>query len=393
MKTLLFFPKLEEKKEYHHLPISALAVSTYLLERGDGVAVFDQRVDDPAILMSLVEKADQVMISCYTGYQLFQGYEFAKMVKKTYPNKSIIMGGPHASALPEQTLASPYVDDVICGDVDTGIMPLPYYLIDVQKYVNPTTKRFAYVSSYSCPGICTFCQTNPRRKLTYLPSERIEKDINNLMSLFPFEEAVFFDATLFTYPARVGFIAQLLKRHNLQWIADARADEICRIDFDFLQELIFDSNLVQLTIGLETGSQRIVDKMKKGKNHLVNFERTTTKLSNFPIKQVSGVVFGTPGETPEDLKATIAYVDKMKEINPNFYVSSTIYKPLPKTEMSKMCESYGYQEPQSLEEWAALGAASHYNYNIWEDAPWIIGQDEYREIYEQWKRENKYLFV
>ena len=392
MKTLLFFPKLEPHKDFHYMPISALAVASELLAQGHEVTIWDNRVYHDLTLYKTVENIDQIMISAYTGYQLSQAYRFAKDTKEFFPDKKIILGGPHATALPEQTLASPYVDEVVQGDIDTGARQLPYWLIDHKKYINPETERFIYISSYGCPGICTFCATKNRRKYLPLPLERVETDIDYLMAQYPYKEAVFFDATLFTMPKRVGFIAGLMDKHNLRWIADARAPEIAYKGNGFLS-LCTESGLQQLTIGLESGSPRIIDMMKKGKNHLEHYLQATEKLKQFPIKQVSGVVFGCPGETVDDLRQTIDYIKRIKEINSNFFISTTFYKALPDTLMSDMAAKYGYKQPDSLEAWAELGAENHYSYNEFENVPWLLESDKYRAIYEDFKRENADLFV
>lgn len=389
-KILLFFPKMEESKPHHYMPISALAVASYLLTQGHEVMIFDQRVDAAEELVTGVVEADEIMVSAYTGYQLGEAVKFAKSVKQYSPEKKITFGGPHVTALPEQTLASPYVDEVVIGDVDIGEHPLPYHLIDIERYINPSTKRFIYVSSYGCVGNCTFCATKQKRPFKLLPMERVRTDINNLMARYPFKECVFFDATLFSMSLRVLCISESMKKYKLSWIADARAPEIAK---EPNLAVLVERGLKQLTIGLESGSPRIVDTMKKGRNHLEHFKQAAEKMAQFPIKMVSGIVFGCPGETIQDLQQTIDYIKAIKEINPNFYISTTFFRPLPGTVMTDIAKEYGYKEPSSLEEWARLGEQSHYSYNEYREAPWIPDRDKHRSLYEKFKSENKGLFI
>lgn len=416
IKTLLFYPKLEKTKPFHHIPITALAVAANLFPYRHDVTIWDDRVGGAKVVGSsektkgsrkttraktlsgrkaldtLINKSDQIMISAFTGYQLSEAYRFAKSVKATYPDKKIIIGGPHATALPAQTLASPYIDEVFRGDIDSGRRPLPYWLINLKKYINPATKRFTYVSSYGCNGRCTFCTTKDRRLLRLMPLERVEKDINYLMKHYRYKEAVFFDATVFTKPERALFIAKLMEKHKLSWICDARADEVCRMPAEILERVI-SSGLSQITVGLESGSPRVLRTMLKGNGHLGYFMQAAENLKQFPVKMVSGVVFGTPGETVEDLQLTIDYIQQIREINPNFRISTTFYRPLPGTVMADMCKEYGYKEPRSLSGWAELGQGSHYNYNVWQDAPWIIESDKYRQVYDRFVAENSDLFI
>ena len=392
-KILIIYPKLEPYKEFHYMPLTALAVSAELLAQGHDVEIWDQRVDKYTDNPWLYNEDVEIMLSAFTGYQLSEAYRIAKDVKAFYPKRKITLGGPHATALPEQTLESPYIDEVIQGEVDTGQHQLPFWLIDIHKYINPATERFIYVSSYGCVGVCTFCSTKKRRKLKFLPFVRIDADISYLMSHYPFKEAVFFDATVFTRPERAFFISRLMKQYELSWIADARADEIIRIPIPMLDEIMA-SGLTQLTIGLETGSEAIVNIMKKGKGHLDKFFECAVIMAKYPhVKMVSGVIFGCPGETVDNLLETIEYIKMIKAINKNFFISTTFFRPLPDTEMADMAKEYGYVEPKSLEEWAEQGEANHYNYNQFQDAPWIQDVDEYRRIYDGFVAENSDLFI
>jgi len=383
-------PKLTEHKDYHHLPVSLLAAAAPMVAKGLDVSIFDERVDSN--LSERMAGVDYFMVSAYTGYQVSKGYAASKWIKENYPGVKVVWGGPHVTAVGEKQFNAGIVDYIVPGDVDDGTHPLPYWLIDVEKYVNPATERFAYVSSYGCIGSCTFCQTRNRRKLTFLPLERVEKDIGYLMSQYPYKEAVFFDSTVFTKQDRALFLSRLMKKHNLKWICDSRADEICRMPKNILDE-IMSSGIIQLTVGMETGSPRIADLMNKGKNHLEKYKKCAEILSKYDVKLVSGCIFGCPGEGPEDILQTIEYIKKIQSINKNFRLSTTFYKPLPGTIMSKMCERYGYKEPKTLEEWAIQGEGSHYSYNTWNDAPWIVDKNRYRAIYESFREEYKDIFV
>ena len=61
--------------------------------------------------------------------------------------------------------------------------------------------------------------------------------------------------------------------------------------------------------------------------------------------------------------------------------------------MADMAKEYGYVEPSSLEEWVEQGEANHYNYNQFQDAPWIQNIEEYKQIYDNFVAENRELFI
>lgn len=388
MKILLIFPKLEPHKDYHYVPYSALCVASYWINNGAEVKIHDERLNP--LEWKDINWADQILFTAYTGYQISDMYRLAKQIKKLQPNKPIILGGPHATLLPEQCLEDKNIDFVIQGYMETGEYELPWGLMEVEKYVNPNTKRFMFLTSYGCPGHCTFCSNKCKRKWIELPISKVEKDIDNLMKLYPFKESVLFDATVFANKQRAKEVNRIMLKHNLQWIADARACELYNIDSDYFDEF---EGLKQLTIGLESGSQKVIDMMQKGRNHLRIYKKVAAMMAKTNIRMVSGVVLGCPGESPEDLQETIDYILEIKQINPNFYISTTFFRPLPETLMNDMAKEYGYREPESLAEWAKVGDSNHYQYNKFQESPWIIDIEGYHKIYNDFVEGNKDLFI
>lgn len=388
VKILLIFPKLEESKPYHYMPYSALCVASYWINNGAEVRIHDERLNP--LEWKDIAWADNILFTAYTGYQVSDMYRLAKQIKKLQPTKPIILGGPHATLLSEQCLADKNIDFVIQGYMETGEYELPWELVDIEKYVNPATERAIFLTSYGCPGHCTFCSNKCKRKWVELPLYKVERDIDNLMNIYPFREIVLFDATVFTNKQRARDINKIMWKHNLQWIADARACELYNVDSNYFDDF---TGLKQLTIGLESGSKKVIDIMQKGRNHLQIYKKVASMMSKTNIRMVSGVVLGCPGETPEDLQETIDYILEIKQINPNFYISTTFFRPLPETLMNDMAKEYGYKEPESLAEWAIVGDSNHYKYNQWQESPWIQEIEEYHRIYEEFKNNNKELFI
>ena len=105
-KIIMFYPKLEQEKNFHYFPISLLAVASKLLAEGHEVKIFDERIDPQSSINDLIEWADEIMVSAFTGYQISSAYNFIKYAKALLPDKKITVGGPHVSCRPEQTLAS-----------------------------------------------------------------------------------------------------------------------------------------------------------------------------------------------------------------------------------------------------------------------------------------------
>lgn len=143
-----------------------------------------------------------------------------------------------------------------------------------------------------------------------------------------------------------------------------RADAICRMDQDFLQ-LIVKAGVKRLHVGVESGSQRILDMIKKGETveHVIEANR---KLASYPIVPLYTFMMGLPTETPEEFAQSVRLAEQLVDENPKAAKSFNIYTPYPGTELYGMALKYGLTEPQRLENWA------HFNYrNIPRESTWV----------------------
>ena len=130
-KLLLIFPSVDQHKEFHHIPYSSLALAAPLEHLGIDYDIFDERVQDQSMLPELLRRASVVGITLYTGYQTYRAYELLKYIKTLNPSLVTIVGGPHATALPLQTMECEYVDYVVAGFADQSFCNL---VTDIFEY-------------------------------------------------------------------------------------------------------------------------------------------------------------------------------------------------------------------------------------------------------------------
>ena len=433
-------PLLAKDKDFHHFPFGLLSIAAKLEKLGIEYTIFDERVSSDQDFELIAKSYDIVGISIFTGYQTYRGHHWLTMVRRLNPEAITIVGGPHATAMPEQTVASSLVDYVIAGYADDAFAnlannilraktrqsklafsmpqvhskrgkdiigmptpkkyidldwsPLPYHKINLDSYINPKTKRVMYVSQYGCPAPCTFCATPETRKWTAKPLELVYQDLDTLDSLTNFQELCFFDATLFTIRKRTMELVEHLNKRfpGRQWLADARAMELIKYsDEDFKALRSCAAELKMLIVGLESGSEYFAEKViKKGKGHLTNFMEVAKRTHNAGIHLTSGVVFGFPGEKLSDLEATRKYVTEVRKVNPGFRISTTFFKPLPGTELFDLVKKLGYVNINSFEEWAEAGDSTHYDYNSWSDPAWFSDEENkaYKKGYEDFMQEH-----
>lgn len=423
-KVLLIMPKLEPEKDFHHFPFGCLALAAALETLGVACDIFDERVSSESSILDRLADYAIVGVSMFTGYQTHRGHYWLKTVRERNPLAVTIAGGPHVTALPQETAVSALVDYAVAGYAEnsfghlvlhilaTGqqhrganlglpgvyskdgsnskiifgtITPkkyndipwtaLPYHKLDMASYINPKTRLVMYISQYGCPALCTFCATPETRKWTSKPLSVVYQDLDTLDNLTDFRRLCFFDATLFTTRTRtMELVAHLDQRFaGRQWLADARAAELIKYTEDDLVKFRnCRMNLLTLVVGLESGSLRLAEGLiKKGRGHLRNFYEVAKRCNAAGIDLLSGVIFGFPGETVDDLNETIKYVAEIRKVHPKFRISTTFFGPLPGTDLYDLVREKGYLTINSFEQWAEYGEKNHFKYNQWSDPPWF----------------------
>lgn len=439
-KLLLIFPKLDREKDYHYIPYSSLSLAAPLESSDIDYNIFDERVEDLTVLSKSLQTTSIVGVTMFTGYQTHRGYELLKYIKTFNPDIVTVVGGPHVTALPIETLECEYVDYVVTGfaeqsfcnlvldihkngrqkNIISGVyskknqfhvssmslkkfndnywLPLPFHKIDIERYINPSTKRGIYITQYGCIGKCTFCATPDTKKINQKPLNVIKIDLQNLLNVYPYESLWFADATLFTKKKRVLDVLNYFDEFkNVKWGADVRADEWIRYSDDELIKIKeVGGGMARILIGLESGSTRIAEEiMKKGKNHLDIFREAVQKSLRIGVEVVSSLIFGVPGESCEDIIKTIKYIRGIRNIDPTFRLSTTFFRPLPGTELFTVLEKRGFIKANSLAQWAEEGASTHYLYNTWMDIPWMeeTEKSNYEKLYHAFLNEHGDLLV
>lgn len=140
MRVLLINPRFQLPIDTRTTPHLGIAYLAAVSERhGDEVAVFDQDVEDVRLTDYVREfNPDIVGIGTNTP-QVKQGWLCAREVKSVLPDVVTVQGGPHVSALPEESAARPEIDVVVRGEGEDTWIDLCSTLEKV-KAGNPSFK-------------------------------------------------------------------------------------------------------------------------------------------------------------------------------------------------------------------------------------------------------------
>jgi anaerobic magnesium-protoporphyrin IX monomethyl ester cyclase len=418
IEVLLFNPAPRKGWQPHRrveLPLNLLSPATPLVHAGYRVKIIDQFADPRwriELEDALLEKPICFGVSSMTGPQIIRALEASRLFRSRHPDVPIVWGGIHASLLPEQTLENPLVDIVVVGEgeatllelvhaLKTGVPldqvqgiaykengrcrfnaarpfvdldaqpPLAYELIHMDLYRRKIfgADHVSFNSSRGCAHRCAFCYDGVvhKRKWRTMQPETVLERLKRLISDYDIHGFNFTDDNLFVNMdhayrvldgiAKAGLNIRIGKLH-------VRVDAINKMDRDFL-ELLVAAGVERLTIGVESGNQRILDMIRKDltPEEVLNASR---KLIPYRMVPVYLFMMGLPTEEPQELRESILLARRLLDENPKATESFNIYMPYPGTALYELVLSYGLVPPKRLEEWAPL----NYRY-VHKQSPWM----------------------
>ena len=214
---------------------------------------------------------------------------------------------------------------------DLDALPLPAWdLVDMDEYLRRWTerageRRAAVLTSRGCPFDCSWC-SKPTFGRTFRQQspERVLQELRALKERYRVDYVRFCD-DVFGISRR--WLEELLDRMLAERL-DLRFECLARVDLlkpDLLARMRA-AGLERVYVGVESGSQKMLDLMNRG-TRLSQVERTAESLRREGIRQFWFLMLGYPGETVEDIDATLAL---FRRFSPEEY-SVSIAVPVPGT--------------------------------------------------------------
>jgi radical SAM superfamily enzyme YgiQ (UPF0313 family) len=196
-----------------------------------------------------------------------------------------------------------------------------------------------YVSLYTgrgCRSRCTFClwpQTVGGHRYRTRSVAHVAGEIRYAKQAFPQVKEYFFDDDTFTDDLpRAEAIARELDRIGVTWSCNAKAN----VPYESLK-IMKENGLRLLLVGYETGSQQILNNIRKGTRVDVA-RRFTEDCHRLGITIHGTFIMGLPGETRETIRDTIRFA---REINPHT-LQVSLAAPYPGTELHRQALENGW---------------------------------------------------
>jgi len=393
MKVLLINPPYDVKRYMGKLskiafvfqPIGLSYIASYLRDKNIEVKIVDTQVVTKPLNSVIREfNPDIIGITCVTAL-VHSTIEVARIIKKEFPEKMIIVGGIHPTVRPQDFLVEKSIDYVALGegeitmyefvravdlgqdpatvpgimcmrsgkvvsaplrqmvkDIDTFPMPA-WDLLPMDEYrVSPdnrTGERIGVVlTSRGCPFDCIFCSNRLLTQKTYRAHsvERVCNEVDNLIKNYKVKQIFINDDNFAVDKNRAKDICrEFIKRDintKISWWAEARAD--C-VDEELLL-LMAKANCRIISYGLESGNQRLLDLIQK-RITLQQIREAIELTKKTGIEIRASFILGLPTETREESLRTIRFA---KELNID-QVRFALATPFPGTRLWEIAQEEG----------------------------------------------------
>lgn len=395
------------------IPLGMLSVAAYMEKQGHKVQVFDSllypdETEDKTHFGASFERIDKAIkdfgpdiigITNLFSTQMKKALGVTEHIKSIYPDAKIVVGGPHATAKPEEFLESSSIDIVVVGEGEltlafiadyyngkkkisevNGIaylkdgklqinkpeyiqeldsIPYPaYHLVDIEKYFEfakigrgsrfydvfyEPKREITIITSRGCPYECIFCSIHPTMgyKFRYNSPEYVAGHIELLTKKYGVDSIHFEDDNLTLNQPRFEKILDMILEKGLKFEWDTpngvRADALGLS----LLEKAKRTGVRELRIAIESGNEEFLNKVVKKRLKLKNVVETAINCKKLKIPLSSFYIIGFPSETMADIQQTLDFAYRMmKEYNVKPHVNFAM--PLVGTEMYDIAKEKGY---------------------------------------------------
>jgi radical SAM superfamily enzyme YgiQ (UPF0313 family) len=322
----------------------------------------------------------------------------------------VVVGGPHPTTEPIEYLASSSIDYVVVGEGEQTFLELvraieskrsnletiegicfkqngqivstkPRQRIeDITNLYNPAKnlnifhnlycpRDFGHiVATRGCPFSCTYCGTGPMwgEKVRMKSGPALVDEVVEVMEKFNTDQVRFWDDPFTLSRKRTTeFCERILSDGiNVKWRCSTRVD---LMDLQLLN-LMKKAGCSQINVGIETGSQKILDTTGKGTtiDQAIDSAKIMRKVG---IDWCAYVMIGFQKETHQDIDLTIRFIKRLAPDSVKF----SIVSPYPGTALAKELKQAGLLPPKP--DWNKVSHLSPFNHFTEK-----MGKEEFEEV-------------
>lgn len=327
--VLIHTPCPELENDRLEPPLGILYLATLLGNEGIPCRICDLSGIPEEEWKYKIGMADVYAFSTYS-FTYTRTLKILNIVKKLNPNAVTIAGGPHVSALPNESAND--FDIIITGEAEITLLqviraiqkgelikgilmgetvknldqlPFPdYQLIELSSY-SRTVEGFSSISlmsSRGCPYNCLFCNSRlfSRGQLRFRSPQNVAQEISLLKKRYNVHSFRFND-DLFTFSEeRIKEMADALKPLGILYRVFARSNNLTKE----ATKQLYESGCRHVAIGIESMSEKMLKLFNKRATVQENIEALrNAKAAGLKVRIY--LLIGFPGETEKTVKESL----------------------------------------------------------------------------------------
>jgi radical SAM superfamily enzyme YgiQ (UPF0313 family) len=323
---------------------------------------------------------------------IYEAYKVAETAKKVREDCKVVLGGPHATFMPRQTMEEcEYIDIIVRGEgeettselieniekgaplnevkgitfreknkiIDTEPRPfikniddIPFPsrdLLPMHLYKFNGVKYTTMLTSRGCPFKCSFCSSS-RLFGGYWRGrspENVLEEMKIVYEEYGIRNIEFMDDTFTLNQERAEKICdEIIKQGwDISWGASSRVDTLSKK----LVEKMKKAGCWIIFLGIESGSQKILDAIGK-RITLEQVKKAVKILKDAGIQVLGSFIIGFLQDTKETIKETIKFA---KSLNLN-YAEFSILTPYPGTPIFDYAKKHGVLLTEDWSKYTAI---------------------------------------
>jgi radical SAM superfamily enzyme YgiQ (UPF0313 family) len=372
-------------------PLGILYIGTLLKQHGYTLSVFDVNFKNADALVKRLKRLNPMVV----GFSVMTtNYKITQLVNRSLqaelPHTYFCWGGIHPTVLPEKTMSDNDLDFLVYGEGEftmlevlqktnrrkvtrgidlEGVNGVYYYkhgnivknpprplISDIDQLPFPDRTLIENFNSYlappgiirlqfikgttpvmasrGCPYSCIFCSSHkihgnlPRVRRP----EKVIDEIECLRDKHGIKGVMFWDDTFGISKKWVKSFCQeyIRRKPGVVWGCQTRANIVQHYE---IIDMMKQAGCVQVDIGVESGSNKILRILKKGTN-VDMIKQSFDNLKKLRINSFTTYIIGNPEETAEDIQMTY----EIAKLAPRGGVSFLILSPFPGSRLFKMAK-------------------------------------------------------
>jgi len=340
--------------------LGLLTIASYLREHGVKVSILDGEEKDIRSALISIDLSNSIIGFTAVTHVVDTAYELCKWVKAMSPKSLCVIGGIHATTLPERTLREGTFDLAVIGEGERTMLeivefynsgsdgiyqiagtaylkndgfhnnpprplmkeldgiPFPAFdLIEMDKHwgfirtmgVNARKTLYLLISR-GCPFECSFCSSNLiwHKKIRWHSTNYVIELINKLVTTYQIDSIAFLDDELCSNKRR---LFELTTKFRETGLAKKIVWECQSTVTSFDEErahMLTTAGCKLVRFGLESGSQKTLDYLKGPRFRLESSIKALATAKKAGLNTFGSFIIGAPDETLSDILETVEFI-------------------------------------------------------------------------------------